>query len=354
MDKKMGASDQTHMYHSLKRTNGTYSLAGYLKRGAKLTGIPELKKYFNRRMPDAGILRRIGISLDYYGALIRYGATVSDYFEYEFWKKRACFRKEYITKLYHRKIQKRHNIGSTEPLSNKLLFNEVFKEFRAGIRGFTFDRSEDEFLAFVRECDRDIIAKPFTGFSGQGIYLPDVSTDEEARKVYAKLKADGNYFVEKVFHQKGVLHEIHPYAVNTVRVLSLNDGQQVHHMYAYARFGGSERPVDNNHSGGMSCEVDLDSGRIISVARNLNGDRFVRHPMSGKFFPGTQIPNWPAVKELVVKAAQKLPEVGYIGWDIAISDDGICLIEGNECANVDGAQVSGQRGLKALYEPYMK
>ena len=217
----------------------------------------------------------------------------------------------------------------------------------------SFDRSEEAFLDFVHACDRDIIAKTIRGFSGRGIYLPDVSTDEKARAVYRELKASGEYFAEKVYHQKGVLHDIHPYAVNTVRMLTLNVNGEVHIMLASTRFGGSEKPVDNIHNGGMTCEVDLESGCIVGKGRNLRGDSFVRHPMSGHIIPGTQIPRWQDVCDLVTEAAKKLPEVGYIGWDVAVSDDGICLIEGNECANVDIFQVSSQAGIKPMFDRYM-
>ena len=345
---------QAYMYRSLKRADGSYSAAGYLRRAMQLTGISELKKYFDDYCPDASAFSRLGMALDYYGCLLRYGATVSDYFEYTFWKKKACMRRQYITKLYHRKIQKRFNTGRTEPLSDKMLFNETFREFRAGIRSFDLNaHSEEEFLSFVRSCDRDIIAKPLRGFSGQGIFLPDVSTDEKAREIYRKLKDDGDYFVEKVFHQKGVLHEVHPYAVNTVRVLTLYVEGQVHVMFATVRFGGDEKPVDNIHSGGVTCEIDLDTGCLAGRGWNLRGESFMRHPRSGVILPGLRIPRWPEVLELVTAAARKLPEVGYIGWDVAVSDDGLCLIEGNECANVVGAQVTSQHGIKPLYERYM-
>ncbi len=345
--------DQAYMYHSLKRADGTYSPLGYLRRAMQLTG-PELKQYFRDYLPKAGFFTRARLTLDYYGCLVRYGAIVSDYFEYEFWKKKACVRKQYITKLYHRKIQKRFNTGRTEPLSDKLLFNEVFREFRGDICSYAVDgHTEEEFLAFVRECGRDIIAKPLRGFSGQGIHLPDVSTDEKAREAYARLRAEGDYIVEKVFHQKGVLHDLHPYAVNTVRVLTLYVDGVVHPMFAYVRLGGSEKPVDNTHSGGIACEIDLETGCIAGRGHSLKGGSYMRHPISGRIIPGTRIPRWPEVLELVTAAAKKLPEVGYIGWDVAVSDDGLCLIEGNECANVDGSQVSSQHGIKPLYEQYM-
>ena len=125
-------------------------------------------------------------------------------------------------------------------------------------------------------------------------------------------------------------------------------------MYAAVRFGGSDKPVDNIHTGGMACEVDLQTGYIVGKGYDLDGHSYFYHPRSGKVIPGTKVPNWSAVCDMVTGAAKKLPEVGYIGWDVADSDDALCLIEGNECANVDVSQVSAQRGLKDLYKPYIR
>lgn len=354
MENLQKTTKEGHMYRSIKRDDGTYSKSGYIKRALELIGPSELKKYFNQVLPDSGAVSRIGMSLDYYGCLVKYGATVADYFEYEFWKKRAVERKKYITKKYSQKIQKTFNTGSIKPLSDKLLFNQNFKKFRGSITYFTFDKSEEEFIEFVHECDRNIIAKPITGFSGNGIFKPDVSTDEKARSVYKELKATNDYFFEKVFIQTGILGEIHPYAVNTIRFYTLNTGKEVHPMFAAVRFGGNKEPVDNIHSGGMSCEVDLESGCIVGKGYNLKGDSFTTHPLSGKLIPGVQIPNWEKICETVKAAAQMLPDIGYIGWDVAVSNEEICLIEGNECANIDLPQTCGQRGLKPLYKQYMK
>ena len=34
--------------------------------------------------------------------------------------------------------------------------------------------------------------------------------------------------------------------------------------------------------------------------------------------------------EMALEAALVVPEVRYVGWDIAISEDGPCIMEGNE------------------------
>lgn len=45
--------------------------------------------------------------------------------------------------------------------------------------------------------------------------------------------------------------------------------------------------------------------------------------------PGYKIPNFDEVKQYCLELALKLPGVRYVGWDIAITIDGIEVIEGN-------------------------
>ena len=45
---------------------------------------------------------------------------------------------------------------------------------------------------------------------------------------------------------------------------------------------------------------------------------------------GFRIPNWDIVMRQAVKAAELVPEMNIIGWDIAITKDGPVIIEGNE------------------------
>jgi len=65
-----------------------------------------VKGYIKRRMPEANFIQKFGIYLDFYWCLMRYGAITNDYFEYEFWKKKGCVRKTYITMLWNKKIKK--------------------------------------------------------------------------------------------------------------------------------------------------------------------------------------------------------------------------------------------------------
>ena len=56
---------------------------------------------------------------------------------------------------------------------------------------------------------------------------------------------------------------------------------------------------------------------------------YTRHPASGAYLPGFQIPFWPELIACVRRAMDRVPGMGYVGWDIAVTPDGPELIEGN-------------------------
>ncbi len=342
------------MYDSKKKDDGTYSLKNYISRGLELVEPKILNNYINKYLPGTGFFRKTSLFFDYYFCLARYGAIVPDYFEYQFWKKRACERKKYITMKMNKQIKKAFNHEKTGVFRNKMLFNEKFAKYR-NLHTFDFEKGTvEEFLEFVEKCNRNIIAKPLTGYSGHGIEKPDVSTDELAKKAYEELKATNDFFCEEAFVQDGVLHEINPTSVNTVRVYTIFDGEKVHVTATNVRFGGGMACVDNIHSGGMCCEVDEKTGYVIGAGFNLSGDKYIYHPATNKMIPGIKIPNWEEVMRSVTEAAAMFKDQGYVAWDIAVSESKVSIIEGNDGGNFDLPQVCSERGMKEVYAGLLK
>lgn len=290
--------------------------------------------------------------LDYYTALLRYGATVSDYFEYQFWKKNNTARAEYVTMLFSRKIQKKFNKGDKTAFLDKIKFNQIYGAFRS-IKSMdlsTDEHSVEDFISFVKKCDRKILMKPLMGASGQGIYKADVSTDEKAAALFNKVKTSNiDYMAEEIFQQSGPLNKANPACLNTVRIFTLYDGKDIYLMCAGVRIGGGKGIVDNIHAGGMVCEIEKETGTIIGPGYNLIGHRFVRHPISGVLLPGLVIPQWTKVLDTIKKAAMVTPSIGHSAWDIAVSETDVTLIEANEQGNFDLIQCCSQKGCKKDY-----
>lgn len=54
-----------------------------------------------------------------------------------------------------------------------------------------------------------------------------------------------------------------------------------------------------------------------------------RHPESGAAIAGVRVERWAETSATVLAAAARLPEAPAIGWDLVVTDDGCCFLEGN-------------------------
>ena len=93
---------------------------------------------------------------------------------------------------------------------------------------------------------------------------------------------------------------------------------------------GNGKYVDNFNSGGMVAPMDPETGTVIGQAQDKQKNLYDTHPATGAPIKGFAFPDWDKAKELVIRAAQAVPQVGYIGRDVCFTPDGPCLVEGNQ------------------------
>ena len=65
--------------------------------------------------------------------------------------------------------------------------------------------------------------------------------------------------------------------------------------------------------------------RALDKAKNL----YENHPATGTPIKGFQFSDWDKAVAMVSEAAQVIPQVGYVGWDVCFTPNGPCLVEGN-------------------------
>ena len=125
-------------------------------------------------------------------------------------------------------------------------------------------------------------------------------------------------------------------AVNTIRMYTLLDRKgDVHHIKAILRASTGESHLDNFHGGGIIYEVDLATGVVCSKGRSITSleEDIIVQPNTDIVMVGRKIPNWNIVLQKSSIAAKLIPECRYIGWDIAITNEGVEFIEGNHDAD---------------------
>jgi hypothetical protein len=178
-------------------------------------------------------------------------------------------------------------------------------------------------------AQKTVVLKPLSGHGGMGVRLAraaDVETLTTERR--------GELLVQERLTPHPLLHEIFPGSLNTVRVLYVRhpgDGPVL--AAAVHRFGTSETgPVDNGSSGGVWAPVDLETGRMgvgLSHPRAPHRPQYHRHPDTRVQIAGVVVPQWVEVRDLARRLMAAFPELDHVGWDIAVTDRGPRVIEGN-------------------------
>lgn len=113
--------------------------------------------------------------------------------------------------------------------------------------------------------------------------------------------------------------------------------------------------ADNLTQGAVACWVDPEHGTLERGRFKIPLTDIVTVPGTNRPFIGFQLPDWPQAREMALSAAAAFPWARSIGWDIALSDRGPMLLEGNDLWGPAILQLAAPGGLltgdfKALYE----
>ncbi|HEU4630919.1 MAG TPA: sugar-transfer associated ATP-grasp domain-containing protein [Gemmatimonadaceae bacterium] len=145
-----------------------------------------------------------------------------------------------------------------------------------------------------------------------------------------------------------------PGGLCTVRVLTYrHPGGEPRVALASYKMPVGDAPADNFCYGGIIAPVDLATGRLGEAIRRRGAVPvpIERHPDTGTVIAGHQLPLWSETLTLARRALEAGFERPTIGWDIAITDDGPVLVEGNTKSNPDVAQAPSGVPLSATPFP---
>ena len=173
----------------------------------------------------------------------------------------------------------------------------------------------------------------------------EFASKEDPKEFYQKL-CEGRYLAEEFVQSCKELAAFHPSSLNTLRVITFRNGDRFEVFGGGLRVGNNGLCVDNAHGGGIFCEIDPESGKIITDGLDEYSNSYVTHPMTGVPFKGMQIPRWKEVVELCKEASKELPCLRVVGWDVAILEDGTLeLIEGNHSPGMNIVQAPAKHGV---------
>ena len=257
------------------------------------------------------------------------GCAPDDYYQFSFpgksWKERSSF----LTYRRNHRMIKKYNPRELEGLLHKDAFDARFSEY-IGRECCSLDRETGDIRLkeFLKRHQRAFM-KQKNSACGRGAFI--LTEGEYLSGSYPAFDFN-DYVAEECIVQHPDLARLNPYAVNSIRVLTFHNVI----LQAGLKVGVGTAVVDNVHAGSLYGNIDLETGKTNAPFRNTDLDSFTTHPSTGESLVGFQIPHWEQVKSVVVKIAKALPEIPYIGWDVAVTEKGVCIIEGNDEPGQDG------------------
>ena len=284
----------------------------------------------------------------------KYGAGYYDYLMFGFYDMNGRQRDTYLTRVRNKKIMDLMNDPAfSDEFDDKLRFNKTFAAYlgRKTLNGET--ATEEELAEFLRDQEA-IFAKINHGDCGRGVEKLYVKDFDSPAAMLAYIREHGLVVLEHVLPQHEDMARLHPSSVNTMRILTdLVDGQ-VHIAYITLKMGRGGGVCDNSGQGGILCRVDPQSGKIISPATDDYFNVYEKHPDTGIVLQGYQLPMVDRAVAMAKEAALVFPQVGHVGWDMAITPTGPAIIEGNEFPGTDLCQLAPFYPEKCGLWPYYK
>lgn len=314
----------------------------------------DYKEFFNKvsEISKENNKNKIIVFFDIIYCGFKYGAGYMDYYLFNFINLTKEERKTFITRgINNTIVQKLNDPNKMKIFTNKVSFNKKFSKY-LNRRWLYLDDNFKEFEEFIKTQEY-IFCKPLALRSGEGIEKYKVS-DFKPKKLYNTLIEKNQLLVEELAVQHKQMSKIHPASVNTIRVITINNGKSIKILAAIFRIGNNNSVVDNLGSGGMSTYVNVDTGEVEFPAIDKFRNVYEVHPITNEKIVGFKIPIWDDVKKLCIEAASVVDGVGYIGWDVCVGEKHPYLIEGNEFSGHRVLQLPIRENQKVGLYPKLK
>lgn len=277
---------------------------------------------------------------------IFYGATLTDYLNYEFYKRSIKERRRYaVVRTQNKFYEKVSPSKYKEFFTIKPNFLNNFKKY-IGRSSFVPSDGIDSLKEFLKK-NKEFIIKPIDGLGGHDVKKMKKSDVKNVKEFLTYLE-DNRMFLEEVIIQHKKMNMLNPSSVNTLRIMTFANNGKSEILYAALRVGNGTCEVDNFHKGGMGVSIDTKAGKLKGNAIDKDLNEYKKHPVTRVYFNKFELPFWKETKKLVLEAALINQNIKVVGWDVAITKNGPILVEGNRRPGFDLVQVLSKKGRKDI------
>lgn len=191
--------------------------------------------------------------------------------------------------------------------------------------------SDEQVMAFCKR-QKGLIVKDSWMSGGRGIQVyRELPEETRLRKLIARWRqSKRELLLEELLVPHKALAAVFPDSLCTVRIHTLLCGREakvvLNSSIRFGRKGALIDLCDNSYT------LYLDeNGTVLSggAMNKFSMKLEPKHKDTGVDFSTVTIPYWNECCDLVKEAAKHVPEVPFVAWDVAITDTGVDLIEGN-------------------------
>lgn len=301
------------------------------------------------QMNDRSYMRRL--KRDMWYSFILYNCAFDEYFMFHFPRLSHTARCEFV--MEGEKVPLCHALAPEsirEVFWNKWKTYELFKDFyKRDVIKVDTDSSIEEFLVFTEKHPKFIV-KPFDESCGNGVYICD-TTHQSAETLFPSLR-ENNVVLEELIVQHESMAKLHPQSVNTVRCATFVKDGTPHIMFMFLRIGQGNSIVDNGGAGGFVASIDVTTGIVETPGVTETCHTALIHPDTGVQIIGMNIPHWDELKKTALALAMVYPQQPYVSWDLALTEQGWIMVEGNSAGQFIGPQFTTQWGIRSLLSQY--
>lgn len=270
---------------------------------------------------------RFYIKCDMIKCFITRGSGYTDYFRGNYINLSKEEKKTFFTaKSFYKFLSYMNDKRYEVILNDKLVFNNYFSKYINRDWINLRVSSLEDFKKFLKNKDV-VFAKIANGEGGHGVSRIVVK-DRKIDDLYKELLDKKQFLVEDAIKQSDEVNELNPNVVNSFRIITIYKDGKVYVVNNAFR-------VNQDESNVIGCTNDIyfsmnEDGIIDSNVIDDYGNVYLEHPLTHKKFKDVKISGVKEAFSLVKKLHLEIPEMRYIGWDIAFTNDGVELVEGNE------------------------
>lgn len=203
------------------------------------------------------------------------------------------------------------------------------------------------------------LLKPILGLSGKGIIPVEIidhklfSQGKEMSVAELREAVKGERYLIQAYvtNQHPGMNALFDKSLNTIRVTMVRTETGIDILGVMCLMGASDSAYSNWHYGGICVKVD-EEGRLGKYGYSMSKKRITQHPDTGLVFENYTLPCFRETLALCEQAMNAYYGMKTIGWDVAVTEDGPILLEGNPGWGLIAHQMVEHRGWADKYRKY--